>query len=92
MNDGIILFVYFTNAVLLGIAGWHDFQSRSVSLGLLLALNCLNAIKPVPVPTPGGIRGIKEKYLSCKPPERSETHHFRRFGGFRGAKVVYKKA
>ncbi|MEN8219492.1 MAG: hypothetical protein ABFS56_24690 [Pseudomonadota bacterium] len=41
MNDGIILFVFFSNAVLLGIAGWHDFQSRSVSLRLLLALNCL---------------------------------------------------
>jgi hypothetical protein len=47
----------------------------------------LNAIKPVPL-----LRGIKEKYLSCKPPERSETHHFRRFGGFRSALPTLQKS
>lgn len=39
MNEDIILLLIFCiNAILLGIAGWHDFKYRSVSLGLLLAI------------------------------------------------------
>jgi hypothetical protein len=41
MNEGLILFVFFINTLLLGIAGWQDFQYRAVSLSLLLAINCL---------------------------------------------------
>jgi len=41
MNENFILLILFINAILLGIAGWHDLKYRSVSLGLLLAINFL---------------------------------------------------
>ena len=40
MNESLVVWlVLFINGILLGIAGWHDLKYRSVSLGLLLAIN-----------------------------------------------------
>jgi len=41
MTEWIFTLIFLINGILLGIAAWHDFKYRSVSLGLLIAINVL---------------------------------------------------